>query len=371
PRRHRGGREHPQLARGRQPAVDGRLRGTGRPPEPRLHLRRHPHLRDGPRAVAVPRGAAVDRARPRLRLRPGHAAPPHRPRRRRRRLASGDRPPRAARVRGQLRPRAPREHAGRGPGRHPQVRRRAPRPRPRRGLRLPAGRMKAARYLGPGSLAIEDVPVPTIADGEVLVRVRACGVCGTDVKTYVRGHARIRPGSVLGHEVAGEVVESRHPRFAAGQRVALGPYAPCGRCASCRRGRYSLCSDLGAAFAEPGGFAEYVKVPERLADLVMFAIPDSMSFELASLAEPLACCVHGLEALDLPEGGSLLVIGDGPMGLMQAAIAPAFGAGRVVVAGATPHRLAHAAGFVHATVDVTATPLVEAARELFPDGPDA
>jgi len=231
--------------------------------------------------------------------------------------------------------------------------------------------MKAARYLGPGSLAIEDVPVPTIADGEVLVRVRACGVCGTDVKTYVRGHARIRPGSVLGHEVAGEVVESRHPRFAAGQRVALGPYAPCGRCASCRRGRYSLCSDLGAAFAEPGGFAEYVKVPERLADLVMFAIPDSMSFELASLAEPLACCVHGLEALDLPDGGSLLVIGDGPMGLMQAAIAPAFGAGRIVVAGATPHRLAHAAGFVHATVDVTATPLVEAARELFPDGPDA
>src|SRR5690606_6694637 len=135
----------------------------------------------------------------------------------------------------------------------------------------------------------------------VLVKVRACGVCGTDVKTYVRGHPRIQPGSVLGHEIAGEVVESRNSRFVVGQRVALGPYAPCGRCAECRRDRPSLCRNLGTAFAEPGGFAEYVKVPERLADLVMYTVPDSMTFELAALAEPIACCVHGLEALDLPQ----------------------------------------------------------------------
>ena len=231
--------------------------------------------------------------------------------------------------------------------------------------------MKVARYLGPGSLAIEEMPVPTIADGEVLVKVRACGVCGTDVKTYVRGHPRIGPGSVLGHEVAGEVVESRHPRFSPGQRVALGPYAPCGRCAACRRGRFSLCSELGSAFAEPGGFAEYVKVPRRLADLVMFAIPETMSFELASLAEPLACCVHGLEALSMPQGASLLIVGDGPMGLMQASIAAAFGAGHVVVAGATTHRLEVAAELADATIDVNKTTLVEAARKHFPDGPDA
>src|SRR5690606_11552948 len=92
------------------------------------------------------------------------------------------------------------------------------------------GAMKAARYLAPGELVIEEVDVPALSDGDVLVRMRACGVCGTDVKTYLRGHPMIQPGSVLGHEVAGEVVDSRHPKFSAGQRVALGPYAPCGEC---------------------------------------------------------------------------------------------------------------------------------------------
>ncbi|HLU83147.1 MAG TPA: alcohol dehydrogenase catalytic domain-containing protein, partial [Trueperaceae bacterium] len=231
--------------------------------------------------------------------------------------------------------------------------------------------MKAARYLGPGQLAIEEIDVPAVGDGDVLVKMRACGVCGTDVKTYLRGHPMIQPGSVLGHEVAGEVVESRHPRFGVGQRVALGPYAPCGECSACSRGHPSLCSNLGRAFAEPGGFAEYLRVPRALADQVMHVLPDTMSYELAALTEPLACCVHGLEALQLQQGGSLLIIGDGPMGLMQAAIAGTFGAGRVIVAGATPHRLAYAARLADTVIDVTQTVLEERVAELLPDGPDA
>jgi L-iditol 2-dehydrogenase len=231
--------------------------------------------------------------------------------------------------------------------------------------------MKAARYLGPGQLAIEEIAVPTLGDGDVLVKMRACGVCGTDVKTYLRGHPMIQPGSVLGHEVAGEVVESRHPRFSAGQRVALGPYAPCGECTACRRGHPSLCRNLGRAFAEPGGFAEYLRVPRGLADQAMHELPATMSFELAALTEPLACCVHGLEALQLAPEGSLLIIGDGPMGLMQAAIARTFGAGQVIVAGATPHRLTYAARLVDTVIDVTQSDLEERVAALLPDGPDA
>lgn len=231
--------------------------------------------------------------------------------------------------------------------------------------------MKAARYLGPLDLVVDDVDVPAVGDGDVLVKMRACGVCGTDVKTYLRGHALIPPGSVLGHEVAGEIVESRHPHFTVGQRVALGPYAPCGECGACRRGHPSLCSNLGSAYAEPGGFAEYLRVPRRLADLAMHVLPDSMSYELAALTEPLACCVHGLEALDLSEAASLLIIGDGPMGLMQAAIARQFGAGKVIVAGATAHRLEYAARLADAVVDVAMEPAAERVRELLPDGPEA
>lgn len=229
--------------------------------------------------------------------------------------------------------------------------------------------MRAARYLGPGELVIEEIDVPDLGDGDVLVKMRACGVCGTDVKTYLRGHPMIGPGSVLGHEVAGEIVESRHPLFRVGQRVAFGPYAPCGDCGACQRGHPSLCSNLGEAFAEPGGFAEYLRVPRRLADLTMHVLPDAMSYELAALTEPLACCVHGLEALEMPEGGTLLIIGDGPMGLMQAAIAKTFGAGQVIVAGATPHRLKYAARLADTVVDVTQDSLEERVREQLPDGP--
>lgn len=231
--------------------------------------------------------------------------------------------------------------------------------------------MKAARYLGPGRLTVDEIEVPSVRDGDVLVRVRACGVCGTDVKTYLRGHAMFQPGSVLGHEVAGEVVASLHPDFVVGQRVALGPYAPCGACGPCLRGRPSLCANLGSAFAEPGGFAEYVRVPRGLADKVMHELPDSVSFELASLTEPLACCVHGLEALQLGGGDPLLIIGDGPMGLMQAAIARSFGASDVMLAGMTPHRLEYAARLADAVVDVSdpAVSLEEAALTRWPEGP--
>lgn len=203
----------------------------------------------------------------------------------------------------------------------------------------------------PGHLVVEDMDRPVIGDGDVLVRMGACGVCGTDVKTYLRGHPLIRPGTVLGHEVAGEVVESNHPRFQVGLRVAVAPYSSCGECPECRRGHPSLCTNRGEAFVQPGGFAEYLRVPRALADVGLHPIPADMPYEVASLAEPLACCVHGLEALSLGRDSSLLIIGDGPMGLMQAAIARSFGAARVALLGLTPHRLEYARTVADVVID--------------------
>lgn len=231
--------------------------------------------------------------------------------------------------------------------------------------------MRVARYNGPGALEVVDHPVPAIGDGEALVAVEACGLCGTDVKTFVRGHPLIPPGSVLGHEVAGVVEQSRHTAFAVGDRVVVAPYAPCGQCALCRRSLPSLCERLYEAMLDPGGFAEYVRVPARLLDQATLHVPEGVSLDVASLCEPLACCVHGLEALGLDRVGSLLIIGDGPMGLMQAALARALGVGPVLLAGITAERLAFAERVADIVIDVSRTDLAEAVRAVLPAAPDA
>lgn len=230
--------------------------------------------------------------------------------------------------------------------------------------------MKAARYHGPRSITIESLPEPICGDGEVLLTMKACGICGTDVKTYIRGHPLIPPGSVLGHEVAGVVVETQHPDFAIGDRVVVAPYAPCLSCEACRRGHYSLCENLFESSMDPGGFAEMVRVPRRIADQALFKLPDHLDFMTASLTEPLACCIHGLEALDLRAGQSLLIMGDGPMGLLQAVLGKALGASPVILSGITPHRLDFARQVADVVIDVSAQNLTSELNHRTPYGPE-
>lgn len=230
--------------------------------------------------------------------------------------------------------------------------------------------MKAARYHGPRSISIEDLPEPTCGDGEVLLAMKACGICGTDVKTYVRGHPLIPPGSVLGHEVAGVVVESRHRDFAVGDRVVAAPYAPCLACDACRRGHYSLCENLFESSMDPGGFAEMMRVPRRVADQAMVKLPDHVDFMTASLTEPLACCLHGLKALDVRPGQSLLIMGDGAMGLLQAVLGKVLGAAPVIVSGITPHRLDFARQRADVVVDVSTQSLADELKRHTPHGPE-
>lgn len=231
--------------------------------------------------------------------------------------------------------------------------------------------MKALKYYGPGTAEVEDIPVPTAGPGEVLIAVRACGVCATDVKTFVRGHPKIRPGSVLGHEIAGIVaevdgVEGLHP----GERVAVAPYVPCGACPQCERGHFSLCERLFDVLVEPGGFSEFLRVPSRIVAGGLLPLPDGTSFVEASFAEPLACCLHGLEMLGVREGESLLIVGDGPMGLLQAELGRLFGAKPIILSGMIPERLAGAARIADIVIDAQREDVAEAVRRATGGGAD-
>lgn len=212
--------------------------------------------------------------------------------------------------------------------------------------------MKALKYFEPGRVDVVEMSLPTIGLGDVLIEVCACGVCATDVKTFLRGHPKIRPGTVLGHEIAGVVaaadsVEGWHP----GQRVAVAPYAPCGVCSQCAQGQFTLCEHLFDVQLEPGGFSEFLRVPPRIVSSGLRPLPEGTGFMEATFAEPLACCLHDMEMLNLHAGESLLILGDGPMGLLQAELGRLFGASPIILSGMTPERLVRAACTADVVID--------------------
>ena len=222
-------------------------------------------------------------------------------------------------------------------------------------------------------MSVEDLPVPTITAGEALVAIGACGLCATDVKTYRRGHPRIAPGAVLGHEMAGTVValggdgplrdrEGRQWRL--GDRVAVPPYLSCGQCEMCVSERTTLCPRLMEVTPDPGGFAEMVRVPARIVSEGLARLADHVEFALGALVEPLACVVHGFDALDLGGGGSLLVLGDGPMGQLYVALGRAQGCSPIILVGATDARLAFARHGADVVLDARQGEIVERARQI-------
>jgi L-iditol 2-dehydrogenase len=177
--------------------------------------------------------------------------------------------------------------------------------------------MQAILFYGPGDAQLVETPVPAPGPGELLVRVGAALTCGTDLKSYRRGHPRIFKSlpSPFGHEFAGVVAElgAGVDRFTVGQRVVAANSAPCGDCAFCQEERMSLCERL--EFLN-GAYAEYIVVPERIVRRNTYLVPDHLSFAEAALIEPLACVLHGLHALDLQLGDTAIVLGCGPIGLL-------------------------------------------------------
>ncbi|MEM3703090.1 MAG: zinc-binding dehydrogenase [Candidatus Bathyarchaeia archaeon] len=204
-------------------------------------------------------------------------------------------------------------------------------------------KMKAAMLYGVKDLRIEDIEIPIVRAGEVLVRIKAATTCGTDLKIFQRGYVEkvIKLPTVFGHEWAGEVVEVGEglewPKK--GMRVRAGNSAPCLHCHMCQKGKYNLCENMIWLW---GAYAEYIKVPAHMVFINMQEIPNHVSYEEAAIAEPLACVLHGVEEAKVKLGDSVAIIGAGPIGLLHLLTVKKMGAEKVVMIDLIEERLSFA-----------------------------
>lgn len=210
--------------------------------------------------------------------------------------------------------------------------------------------MKAARFYAPGDVRLEDVPEPINGPDELLVRIRNCSTCGTDVKIWRYGHHHILPPRAMGHELAGEVVGvgANVENWQIGDRVQIIAAIPCGECAECRAGRMTVCPNqesMGYHF--DGGFAPAMIVPAKVLRVDgVNRIPDGLSFAEASVAEPLACVLNGQILARVGPGDDVVVVGSGPIGCLHVRLARARGAARVFLVDLNQERLDLAASLV-------------------------
>jgi len=198
--------------------------------------------------------------------------------------------------------------------------------------------MKAAMYYSLDDIRIEDVPKPKIGTDEILVEMKACGVCGSDLMGW---YLRSRAPLVLGHEPAGVIVEAGKnvKGFEVGDRVFAHHHVADLTCYYCSRGDFTLCPQFGQTHLEPGGFAEYFKVPAPNLRLDTLKLPDNLSFEDATLIEPVGCCIRAQNKAAIRKGDSVAVMGAGPSGIIHVMLAKIAGASQVLVADLVDYRL--------------------------------
>ncbi|MGO8745546.1 MAG: alcohol dehydrogenase catalytic domain-containing protein [Thermoguttaceae bacterium] len=210
-------------------------------------------------------------------------------------------------------------------------------------------KMQALVYHAPGDIRLEIVDVPACGPGELRLTVDACAVCGTDLKTWHKGNPRIEPPRVMGHEFTGlvETVGEGVRGFAIGERVVMATSVSCGACYYCNRGWNNLCVELAPmGFAYDGGMARYVTVPARaVRNGHVLKVPAGVSAVHAALAEPVSCTVNACEHCRIEPGDTVVVIGAGPMGIINACVSREFGAGRVIVSEVNAARRTQAAEF--------------------------
>ena len=189
--------------------------------------------------------------------------------------------------------------------------------------------MRVAMYYNNHDVRVEELPVPEIGPGELLVKVESSGICGSDVMEWYRIQ---RAPMVLGHEVAGTIVKagSGVDRFKEGDNMIVTHHVPCNSCHYCLSGHHTVCDTLRETTFEPGGFSEYLRVPAINVDRGVFTMPDGLSFDEASFAEPLACVYRGQRRANIQPGQSVIVLGSGLAGLLHVNLARALGAGRII-----------------------------------------
>ena len=200
-----------------------------------------------------------------------------------------------------------------------------------------AKKMKAAVFVGPEKILIENIDKPECDNGSIIVRVEACGICGSDIRNFHRGLRYGIKNQVMGHEISGIVEELGNAVncFKTGDRVAIASDIGCGKCYYCLSGHINLCVNHRMVGSHiPGGFAEYIKItPELLRSGMMHKIPEGMTFEEATLAEPLSAVINVQKESHIGLGDTVLIFGDGPIGCMHLEIARAGGADRIIMVG--------------------------------------
>jgi L-iditol 2-dehydrogenase len=203
--------------------------------------------------------------------------------------------------------------------------------------------VKAAIYRGPEDLSVEEVESPAITSSEAKIKVHACATCGTDAKIFYHGHPRLTPPQIIGHEIAGEVIEvgSDVTGLAVGDRVQVIAAVPCGECWACKAGRMGICiKQTSMGYQYPGGFAEEMVIPESVLKANgVNKIPDHVSYDEAAVTEPLACALNAQKLINVGEGDTVLVMGAGPIGCLHVRLARAAGARKVFLADVNGDRL--------------------------------
>lgn len=222
--------------------------------------------------------------------------------------------------------------------------------------------MKAAVYYGQQDIRIEETPIPEINDDEILVQMKACGVCGSDLMDW---YLKTRIPLVLGHEPAGTVAKkgNKVEKFIVGDRVFVHHHVACLTCHYCLHGDYTLCKQFHETNIKPGGFAEYFKVPAPNVKTDTLKIPDQLSYEEATLIEPVACCIRAIKKCNIQTGDTVAVIGAGSTGLIHTALSKIYGATKTIVSDLMDFRLRLAEQYgADITVNPKSRDLIETVR---------
>ena len=230
--------------------------------------------------------------------------------------------------------------------------------------------MKVGAFYDAYDIRCEEWPIPKIGPGEILVKMRVSGICGSDLRPeYVptkikeRGHKPV----VIGHEVSGEVVKVGKgvKKFQEGDRVVPHHHVGCLSCWYCKHGAYTLCRDFYPINFDPGGFSEYFRVPKRLVEKDTYLVPENVSFEEAAQVEPTACIIRGIRKTPLTPGDAVAVVGCGPMGLTHIKLLTTFGAGEIIATDLSDFRLKAAERFgATVTINPRVEDPVEKAKEM-------